>query len=153
MSCRIVLTACLVTISVAQASPPSKTPADVVYWLPTTVGDTLVREQSCPTADSKTTRVITSTVLAVEWQDRVVSVTIKYEEDGVPAKVSAFAQMKEAVYLVASDDTIFNPHVCWAKLPLKAGDTWEVEDPAVHPRPVKFTVEKEEEIEVPAGKF
>jgi len=160
-----VVAACLLAPLLARAGPPTA-PAPDVPWLPVGVGDRLVMEETRPGPDGPATRLITRTVVAAERGSDSLLVCIREEKPGLTdtllagegratteSKVEMYRQTRAGVYLVARDLQVFDPPCCVGRLPLKAGDTWEVNNPAIWPHPIKYTTGKEEEVEVPAGKF
>jgi hypothetical protein len=151
--CLAILSGCLLAFPLANADPPPKAPEKPLSFLPDTVGDTLVIEETRPTADGETTRLITRTVVAAKRTDGASVVAIKEEKERAPPNVEMYQQSDSGLFLMSRDLQLFDPPCCVARLPLKAGDTWEVNDPDAFPTPIRFRVGKEEEIEVPAGKF
>jgi hypothetical protein len=120
-----------------------------VYHFPTTVGAKRVYET---TRDEKVLCEVTEVVAAAEAKGDGFVVTV----EGVDSPGGGWTQ----VFVVTAKGVSFQldaeaePEPVF-KVGLKAGDTWKVE----HSGPRKglgtstFTVGKEEEVEVPAGKF
>jgi hypothetical protein len=149
-----VLSACLLALPPANADPQPRAPAGAVSFLPAAVGDTLVFEETRPAADGPTTRLVTRTVVeATAMRAGESVVAIREAKDGSAPKVEVYRQTDAGLFLALRDLHVFNPPCCVARLPLTAGDTWEVNDPAVFSGPIKFTTGEAEEVEVPAGKF
>jgi DUF3108-like len=148
-----ILSGCLLALPLANAGPPPKALEKAAYLLADTVGDTLVIEETRPTADGETTRLITRTVVAVKRSDTSLVVAVREEKEGAIPKVELYQQSDTGLFLTFRDLEVIDPPCCVARLPLRTGDTWEVNNPDVFPTPIRFRVGKEEEVEVPAGKF
>ena len=154
----------ILAAGLADGGPPPKSPDELRMWLPATVGDTLVFEETRPTADGTTTRLITRTVLSVDRKGDSALVSIKEEKppletgivrraEGLVTENYVYQQTKAGVYLIMRDLEILDPPCCVGRLPLTAGDTWEVNNPAVFRAAIRYTTGTEEEVEVPAGNF
>jgi hypothetical protein len=134
-------------IPVAYADPKT------TLYLPSAVGDKLVIEETRPTKEGSTSRLITRTVVSAEHKVDGLLVALREEIEGSPFQVNLYQQTVAGVFWWLQDFHAFKPPCCILRLPSKAGDTWELNDPTVFPRAIKFTTRDEEEVEVPAGKF
>jgi hypothetical protein len=157
----------ILAAGLATAGPPPKSPAEPVMWLPSAVGDKLVFEETRPAAEGTATRLITRTVLSVDRKGGSVWVSIKEEKppldprivrpdsgEGLLTESHVYQQTGAGVFLMIQGDLeVLDPPCCVARLPLTAGDAWEVKNQAVFPAAIRYTTGKEEEVEVPAGKF
>jgi hypothetical protein len=148
-----IVSLCVVFIPLAAAAPEPKKPDMPASFLPSSVGDTLVIEETRSTADGSTTRLITRTVKSVDRVVGHVVVVIQEESKGSKTSEEVYDQSDAGLFILARDGQFFDSPLCVARLPLKAGDTWEVNDPAVYSVPLKFTTGEEEEIKVPAGRY
>src|SRR5689334_6867271 len=88
------LSACLLALSRADADPPAETAKKPVLWFPSTVGDTLVYDETRSTSDGKSTRRITSTVVSIHRSDESVAVAI--QQDSPPLESSIFRRDEPA---------------------------------------------------------
>jgi hypothetical protein len=144
-----VLILALVGFPVA-AAPALKGKA--AFYYPTKEGDKCVYEARTGTSTTE----YTETVTKVETKDGklVVSVGRELKDEVIP--ISKVEVSEKGLFRVASGNQDLAIPTPLLKLPAKAGDSWTnepaVPDGAVK-RTVKYTVGKEEEVEVPAGKF
>ena len=117
-------------------------------------------------AEGKATRRITRTVLSVDRKGASTVVAIKEEkpplkseivrQDEEPAPIienHVYLHSRDGVFLIMRDLDVLDPPCCVVRLPLKAGDAWEVNCPTVFPAAIKCAIGNEEEVEVPAGRF
>jgi hypothetical protein len=134
----------------ASAAPALK--GKDLYYYPTKEGDKWVYESR----SGDTATEYTETVTKVEAKDGafIVSVGREYKTD-----VKSFSRMQvsdKGLVRIGTGDRDLPVPVPMLKLAAKPGDTWSYE-PAVPEgvakRTVTYTMGKEEEIEVPAGKF
>lgn len=132
-------------VAISQGKPDSSQ-----SFLPAKVGDTLVYEEAYSNGNADAKRLITRTVVMADKTTTGMTVAIKERSDG---SVEFYQQSSSGVYLACRDIQPFDPPACVLRLPLKKGDTWEINDPKVFPVPIKFATGEEEEVEVPAGKF
>jgi hypothetical protein len=97
---------------------------------------------------------ITEWVTAIETKGGMTIVSFTREEGG--PTMYQYGASAEGMFRVSSANVIYDPPYRLLKLPAQEGETWEVESPATPGNPArkfKYTTGKEEEIEVPAGKF
>ncbi len=128
-------------------SAPRLNDAPVMIYYPTTVGDRWVTE----TKYSDRMETLTEIVTALEKKDGAMIVTVCKESDGKvqPAK-SEMKVTDEGLFRMSAYGAVFEKPYPILKMPLKVGLTWTVEASG---STLKYKVAKEEEIEVPAGKF
>jgi len=133
----------LFAASVACAAPAPKA-KDAVYF-PTREGDTRVYEFI---AGEKAEVGFTDVVTKVEKKDGAVHVTItrNYRPEFAPY-VTTIAVSSEGLFRVAANGEAMAKPITLLKMPAKVGTKWELDGGA------QYTVTKEEEVEVPAGKF
>lgn len=148
-----ILSVCLLALRLADAAPPAKAAEPPVSLLAATVGDTLVFQETRPTDDGGTTRLITTTVVEATRVGEALMVAVREEKEGAVPEVTIYQQTDAGLFLMTRDRQALSAPCCVARLPLRAGDTWEVNNPAVFPVAIKYTTGTEEEVEVPAGKF
>jgi hypothetical protein len=132
----------ILAASVAYAAPAPKS-KDSVYF-PTKEGDTRVYEFR---AGEKVEAAYTDVVTKVEKKDGALHVTITRERVGTTPFVTTIAVSSEGLFRVAANDEKLEKPIPLLKMPAKVGTKWEADGGA------KYTVTKEEEVEVPAGKF
>jgi hypothetical protein len=128
--------------AVAQAAPAPKT-KDSVYF-PTKEGDTRVYEIR---VGEKVEGGYTDVVTKVEKKDDAVHVTITRERAGTTPFVTTISVTNEGLFRVAIDGEKLEKPIPLLKMPAKVGTKWELDGGT------KYAVTKEEEVEVPAGKF
>jgi hypothetical protein len=136
--------------ALAASAPKPKGDHKPVLYLPTTVGDKRVLELSQNGKASE----ITEWVTAVETKGEMTVVSFTREEGGPP--LYQYGASADGVFGVSYEGEVYDRPLRVLKLPPKEGETWEVEPPATPGRPAqkfKYTTGKEEEVEVPAGKF
>jgi hypothetical protein len=135
----------LLAASLAAPVPKEKP----VLYLPTAVGTKLVYET---TRDEKVICEVTEVVASAEAKGDGIVVTVEGEDSPGGGWTQVFVVTAKGVSFRLDADAEPEPVF---KVGLKAGDTWKVE----HAGPRKglgtstFTAGKEEEVEVPAGKF
>ncbi len=131
------------------AAPRKETGKQTLY-LPTTVGDKRVYE----VGSRGRTGEVSEWVSAVKRKGAMTVVSFSREEGG--PTLYCYGASADGVFRVSSGDMAYDPPYRLAKFPVKPGETWEEFAPALkgtaNPK-MKYTTEKEEEIEVPAGKF
>jgi hypothetical protein len=121
-----------------------------VLYLPTAVGEKRVLESTWKGRSTETTVWVT----AVETKGGMTVVSLAREEGG-PTMVQ-YGASADGVFLVSMGKLVQDPPHRLLKLPPKEGETWESEftaPPGIQAPKFKFTTGKEEEVEVPAGKF
>jgi hypothetical protein len=131
-------------------SAPKKGDEKPDLYLPYRVGDKKVFERSWDGKSSEFTEWVT----AVETKGGMTVVSFAREEGG--PTYSRYGASANGVSLVASGADVIDPPWRVMKLPAKEGETWDVERPdpfAVRPLKFKYTTGKEEDVEVPAGRF
>jgi hypothetical protein len=138
---RLLLVA-LLTASVTFAAPAPKG-KDAVYF-PTKEGDTRLYEVR---VGDKVESGYTDTITTVEKKDGAVHVTITREYSGSQVYVTTIAVSSEGLFRVAANGDVLAKPILLLKTPPKVGTKWELDGGA------QYTVTKEEEVEVPAGKF
>jgi hypothetical protein len=139
------LLALLVAVPVS-AAPAVKGTGGPLYF-PTQVGAKTVMEISVDGAllgKNPGAFEVTETVSAVEVKDGTYRVTVERESKG--NFVTVYEVSAKGVFRVASGGSALAEPVPLLKLPARPGDTWKTASGTA-------TVGKEEEIEVPAGKF
>jgi DUF3108-like len=93
-------------------------------------------------------------VTAVETKGGMTVVSFAREEGGPP--LYQYGASADGVFGVSSEGEVYDRPFQVLKLPPREGEAWEVEPPATPGQPArkfKYTTGKEEEVEVPAGKF
>jgi hypothetical protein len=137
------------TFPVVSAPRLKDLPPSLYY--PTTVGDRWVTE----TKWNDNARVDTNTevVTDVEKKDGEMIVTVGRESGGqVDAAKSQVKITEQGIFRMAAQGQKFDPPYHILKTPLKVGSSWSTEVRSSGTT-FKYKVTKEEEIEVPAGKF
>jgi hypothetical protein len=139
----------LLMFGAVAVAAPRKDPANETLYLPITVGDRRVVE----TTSERKKEQVTEWVTAVETKSGMTIVSFSISEDG-PVNYRHGAS-KDGVFCLSLGATTYDPPYRLLKLPAKEGETWEepLSVRAKEKEKVKFTTGKEEEIEVPAGKF
>jgi hypothetical protein len=135
--------------ALAFAAPAPKDAAKEPLYLPTTVGDKRVLETS---TGGKTGEVV-EWVTAVEKKGGMTIVSFSREKGG--PTLYRYGASNDGVFRVSAGEKVYDPPHRLLKLPSKEGETWEETtslEGAANPQ-VKYTTGKEEDIEVPAGKF
>jgi len=129
--------------SVAHAAPAPK--GKDAVWFPTKEGDTRVYEVR---EAGKVLMGYTDVVTAVEKKDAAVHVTITrdYTAGGVREMIT-IAVSDEGLFRVAVNGKELAKPIPLLKTPPKVGTKWALDSGA------EYRVTKEEEVEVPAGKF
>jgi hypothetical protein len=118
-------------------------------YVPTTVGDKWV---TADIAVGVPPYERTSEVTEVEAKEGALFVTITISVKGHQVARRDVVKVSDAgMFLVESGTAHYDPPIRRLPLPLKVGDTWEWEKPGV--AKWKYKAIKEEEVEVPAGKF
>lgn len=136
--------------ALAQSAPKPKGDDKPVLYLPVTVGDKRMYESS----QNGKTGEMSEWVTAVETKGGMTVVSFSREEGG-PA-LYQYGASADGMFRVSSVGVVYDPPYRLLKLPPKEGETWEAESPATSGEPArkfKYTTGKEEEVEVPAGKF
>jgi hypothetical protein len=128
--------------SLAHAAPAPKG-KDAVYF-PTKEGDTRVYEIR---VGDKVEGSFKDKVTKVEKKDEGLDVTIARDGPGTSAFVTVISVTKEGLFRVAFDGESLEKPIPLLKMPAKVGTKWELDGGAT------YTITKEEEVEVPAGKF
>src|SRR5262245_12906540 len=136
----------------AESAPKLKDGEKPALYFPTTIGTKRVLEIRVGGKTSELIEVVT----AVDKKDDMIVVSVGREEG---AKVVPFVQYgvsEKGMFRVSSSGRAHNPPGCLLRLPATPGDTWDEELPVRTkdgPLKMKYTTDKEEDIEVPAGKF
>ena len=135
-----------VSVLTGCSAPRTEAGGRSVVYTPTTVGDKWVMvEEGGPAALEETHEVT-----AVESKDGAIFVTETVKrrraETVVLRRVSDTGE-----YLLQEGKTLYDPPIRVLPAPIKEGNRWHWEKPGI----VKwtYTAGKEEEVEVPAGKF
>lgn len=152
-----ILSACVALALVAPvgSAPRLKDPPARPYY-PTTVGYRWVMETRGSAGGGEYTQTTTDVVTAVEKKDGDIIVSVSREVDGRAAtKPSQMKLSSSGLFRISMGETIYDTPYCVLKLPLKAGEKWtsEVKLNENIQTTFKYEVAKEEEVEVPAGKF
>jgi hypothetical protein len=121
-----------------------------------TVGDRWVTATESKADGEEATETVTEVVTAVEKKGGAIIVSVAREVDGKLA--SAVSQVKvtdQGLFRMSTQQTVFDVPYHVLKLPLKAGEAWTTEARAGGGAGTTFRykVMKEEDVEVPAGKF
>jgi hypothetical protein len=131
------------TVSVAHAAPGPK--GKDAVWFPTREGDTRVYETR---EGGKVEPAYTDVVTKVEKKDAATHVTITRDYTGGGVRyVTTIAVSDEGLSRVAVNGKDLDRPVLLLKTPPKVGTKWELAGGG------EYRVTKEEEVEVPAGKF
>jgi len=151
MTCR--LAACFVLLVVAPIpSAPRLKDAPGGPYFPTTVGDRWVTEMRYQSHTTAFTEVVT----AVEKKDGALLVTVGRESEGVVGPDQSQVRVTDkGLFRVSNLGTVYDAPYCVLQLPLKPGNTWtsEVVSGGTLTSTFKYKAVKEEDVEVPAGKF
>jgi hypothetical protein len=143
----------VVWCSTLAPAPPAPS-ADKDAYLPSGLGDQLVYERTAKDKDGETKELVTESVTAVDHADGlVVTAEYRYGDEPKPRRTMRYRATDAGVFWIGRDGKDFEKPECCLKLPAREGDVWES---AVGDRPslsVSNTTGKEEEVEVPAGKF
>jgi hypothetical protein len=132
---------------------PAEADKDAAY-IPTGLGDKLVYERAIRDKAGESKGVVTELITAVDRTDGlVVTVEYRYGDEPKPRRIYRFRATDEGVYWIGNNGQVFDAPECILKLPVRAGDTWESPLGGQPDTPVRYTTNKEEEVEVPAGKF
>lgn len=136
-------------LAVSLAAPVPKAKAAELYY-PTVEGTKRVMQ----TRPGGRTAVATETVTKVTEKDGTYTVTIAHEINGRTDEVE-YRVSEEGVFLLPDPGDEKGEPAALLKLPAKEGDTWMSERPGRGnvTFTATYTVGKEEEVEVPAGKF
>jgi hypothetical protein len=138
-----VLTASLLTGCTTQET---ETKGRFVAYIPTTVGDKWVMvDQDGPVALEHSHEVT-----AVEAKDGELFVTVFMKMTG-PGKVVKKKVSLTGEYLLQEGETRYDPPIRVLPPTITEGDRWQWEKPGV--AKWTYTAGKEEQVEVPAGKF
>jgi hypothetical protein len=147
------LAACVLLVSVAAAgSAPRLKDGPGGTYFPTTVGDRWVFETRYATTSAEYAEVVT----AVERKGGATVVTVGREADGkVGPDLSQVRITDKGLYRSSYLGTVYDAPYCILKLPLKPGEAWtsEVSSGGQVTSTFKYQAVREEEVEVPAGKF
>jgi hypothetical protein len=127
--------------SVAYAAPAAKGPE--ASWFPTKEGATLVYETR---VGGQVRGTYTDVVTKVETKDGALHVTVTHDRPGAPPAAATVAVTAEGVFRVADNGEAREKLLPILKTPPKVGTKWEGSGG-------QYEVTKEEEVEVPAGKF
>ncbi|HVK08769.1 MAG TPA: hypothetical protein VM597_08345 [Gemmataceae bacterium] len=114
-------------------------------YFPVTVGDTLVTSSERKGATDGDT---TWTVTKVDGKDGRYVVTVQVDAGGGFSQAVEFEVSANGVFVLARGGVKVDPPAPQVKLSAKAGERWETGFPKG-----TATMGKEEEVEVPAGKF
>jgi hypothetical protein len=129
-------------LPVAHAAPGPK--GKDAVWFPTREGDTRVYEVR---AGDKAESTYTDVVKKVEKKDAALHVTINRDYPGSTPYVTTIAVTEEGLFRVALNGKDLEKPIQLLKTPPKVGTKWELDGGG------EYRVTKEEEVEVPAGKF
>jgi DUF3108-like len=135
----------------AESAPRPKEVDKPALYLSATVGDKRVLELS---VNGKASGEVAEWVTAVETKGGMTVVSFSREAGGPP--LYQYGASADGMFRVSSAGVTYDPPYRLLKLPPKEGESWEAESPSTPGQPVwkfKYTTGKEEEVEVPAGKF
>ena len=148
------LLACGIALPHLSGAPKLK--GDDRVYLPTTPGDTWTMEV---TTDGKVTREQSYVVTTVESKEGDLNVTIWRERTEPPrgrvqSDPKTYGVSEKGILQLSYENRVFDTPVCQLRTPAKPGDSWECDIPVGDDKYKKrFTIAKEEDVEVPAGKF
>jgi hypothetical protein len=149
-----VLVAPLLVLSPAHAAPRSPGGEKEAHYIPTTLGDKRVSERTTRDKDGEHKETVTELVTEVDRKDGlVVTVQYLYGEEASPRRTFKFRVSEKGIFWLENDGKAFKEPECQLKLPLRAGDNWESFFDGRPEITIKYTTGKEEDVEVPAGKF
>jgi hypothetical protein len=138
------------------AGPPASRVSDAdkdATFIPAVVGDKLIYERTIQGKAGESKETVTELVTAVERKDGLmVAVEYRYGAETKPRRTMRFRATDAGVYLVEYNGRTFAPERL-VKLPVRAGDAWESSFAGRTDASFSSTTAKEEEVEVPAGKF
>jgi len=142
----------LIAALAAVAAPNLKGKGEGLYY-PTKEGDKLVYEMTSPVG---TAMEITELVTKVEKKDGALIVSIERNLGGKSALPSQFSISEKGVSRIATSGRVLPVPIPLLNLTTKPGDTWTYEPDTGGGGPARMTtyrMGKEEDVEVPAGKF
>jgi hypothetical protein len=143
-----VLAVALVLAAPALAAPVPKGKEAALYF-PTAVG---AKRVLALTSGGKP-QEFTETVMRVEEKGGVYTVTVEYQKSGAESSTEDVYEVSaKGVFRKSSGGAETKDPVPLLKLGGKPGDTWEAELTPTAVR-MKYTLGKEEEVVVPAGKY
>ena len=119
---------------------------------PTTVGDRWVTEMRYQTHTTEFTEVVT----AVEKKDGGLLVTVGRESAGVVGPNQSQVRVTDkGLFRLSNLGTVYDAPYCVLQLPPRPGDNWasEVKSGGAVTSTFKYKTIREEDVEVPAGKF
>jgi hypothetical protein len=151
MSRRLAACFVLVVVGPSGSAPRLKDAPDGPYF-PTTVGDRWVTEMRYQSHTSEFTEVVT----AVEKKDGALLVTVGRESEGVVGPNQSQVRVTDkGLFRLSNLGTVYDAPYCVLQLPPKPGNTWtsEVVSGGTVTSTFKYKAIKEEDVEVPAGKF
>lgn len=149
---RLSLTLAAALLTFPASGAPKLKAVPVTTYFPTTVGDRWVTEIKSADRTTEVTEVVT----AVEKADGAVVVSIARENNGqIDTDLSRMKMTDKGLFRISNLGTVFTEPYCVLQLPSKPGTTWtaEANRGGATPTTFKYTAGKEEEVEVPAGKF
>lgn len=136
------------------AAPGPKDGAKEALYFPVTVGAKSVMEMTVSGTPMGPAMKSVVTVTKVDEKDGKFRVTVERASPGNPVAENLVLVLEvsgRGLALVAAGGKDLDKPVVLVKLPAKPGDTWTNEDPRAGK--VTVTVGKEEDVEVPAGKY
>jgi hypothetical protein len=134
----------LLTATVVSAAPAPKTKE--VFFFPTKGGDK--REYEVRNGDQASSS-FTDLVTKVETADKALHVTVSRDYSDTRPFVTTIAVSADGLFRVAANGKTLDRPVPLFKTPAKVGTKWD----AGGDSPVSYEIVKEEDIEVPAGKY
>lgn len=156
--------AALLTLAAAVIAAPVPKGKEAKLYFPTTVGTKLVSESKLEMKKGGWRDERVETVTKVEEKNGVYTVT--QEQQNAPKEFAAMVYRVSAdgVSRVSVGDAVTDPPVAVLKLGVNPGEAWTAEEkvptfgaapagPAGRTRKWTFTMGREEEVEVPAGRF
>jgi len=123
-------------------------------YIPVGLGDKLVYERTIRDKARISKEVVTELVTAVDRADGlVITAEYRYGEELKPRRIFRFRATDAGIFWIGSNGQAFDPPECVLKLPVQTADTWESPLGGDPDTLVRYTTGKEEEVEVPAGRF
>jgi hypothetical protein len=132
---------------------PTEADKDAPY-IAVNVGDRLVYERTIRDRSGESNEVVTQVITAVETKrGLVVTADYHYGDEKKPRRTLQFHSTDEGVFWIGHDGQTFEAPECILKLPTNEGDNWQCPFGGRPEVVIRYTTGKEEEVEVPAGKF
>lgn len=138
-------------VAPAPSAPKPKDGEKPAHYFPTTVGTKRVIEMTMRGKSTETIEVVT----AVEEKDGMTVVSVGRELGDRVVPFFEYGVSDKGLFRVTlyENGRPRKSPACLVHLPATPGETWEEEPPVRAIAKTKYTMGKEEEVEVPAGKF